>query len=173
MNRAALAGWQVLGDSDAKATMQRMAKAVRAALGNESLTQTARGIVAQLAPRNVISQARTLRAWADQHFRFVNDPLGVELIESPIYHLDEIKRRGFVQGDCDDAATLCAALGLSIGIAATFVAYAFNTPTAPYSHVVCSLWPLGIPNPPRIECDITRPKGMQPPKVTRHLMVRV
>lgn len=49
------------------------------------------------------------------------DPHDAELIRAPDRQLQELACRGYLVGDCDDAATLGAALLYSLGIPAQFV----------------------------------------------------
>ncbi len=50
-----------------------------------------------------------------RNLRFVPDPVGVEAIATPSFHLLAIQRDGFSAGDCDDAATLAGALARAVG----------------------------------------------------------
>jgi transglutaminase-like putative cysteine protease len=165
-----LEGWQVQQGGDARRTMDSMSRNVRKSLVDPAVVETARAVIAKVTPRDCVGQARAIRAWVDARFRFVRDPLGVELLESPAFHLSRIQRDGFVQGDCDDAATLTAALGLSVGIPARFVAVAFFTPDAPFAHVFTELLP---PGAAPVEMDLTHPAGAPRPPISRRLVRRV
>ena len=68
------------------------------------------------------AQIRKLRLFLHDHTEFVRDPTGVELLQTPDYLLTQIRRGDIVAGDCDDLAMLAAALGMSIGLRARFVA---------------------------------------------------
>lgn len=68
-------------------------------------------------------------------FRFLRDPAGVELVHHPRVLLDRLRKEGYVQGDCDDAAILGAALGKVIGLPARFVVVGFRGPRGPLTHV--------------------------------------
>jgi transglutaminase-like putative cysteine protease len=166
-----LKGWQVV-PGRAPDTLRRMAENIRNGIKTPDVVEVARGIVAHVPPRDCVGQALAIRKWVADRFRFVRDPLGVELIETPAFHLSRIKDWGFVQGDCDDAATITAALGEAVGIPASLVAVAFFKKNAPFAHVYTVLYP--SPGPKGgIEMDITHPAGMKRPPVSRTLTRRV
>jgi transglutaminase-like putative cysteine protease len=75
--------------------------------------------------------------WLTTHSRFAADPRFVELVRTPPEQLNIIAARGKMPGDCDDAATLGAALAVARGLAARFVVVGFGPtgPATPYSHV--------------------------------------
>jgi transglutaminase-like putative cysteine protease len=164
-----LEGWQATAGS-APTTLGRMAANIRASLKDPAVVEVARGIIAGVAPRDCVGQARAIRAWVDRRFRFVRDPLGVELLETPAFHLSRIKQYGFVQGDCDDAATLTAALGMAVGLPATLHAVAFFERDAPFAHVFTLLHP---PGAAPVEQDITHQAGKKRPPISRELTRRV
>lgn len=164
-----LAGWQATRGS-APETLARMASNIRASLKDPAVVEVARGIIANVPPRDCIAQARAVRAWTDKRFRFVRDPLGVELLETPAFLLSRIKQYGFVQGDCDDAATLTAALGMAVGLPASLHAVAFFDKAAPFAHVFTLLHP---PGAAPVEQDITHQAGKKRPPISRELTRRV
>lgn len=103
-----------------------------------------------------------LRRFLAEHVRFRHDPTGVELLKAPAYQLAAIRARGIVTGDCDDIATLGAALGLAAGFPARFVVLRFD-PGGPFEHVFTELrGPSGW-----VELDTSRelqriPRGVEP-----------
>ena len=149
--------------------MRRMASAVRDCLARSVLAvRVANSIVANVPPRDVGAQIQAIGAWLNAHFRYLSDPVGVELLRDPNGGITEILRYGYTQGDCDEAAMLSATLGMANGIPARFRALAFYSPTAPFSHVICDL--LG-PGNTWIPIDITKPANMDvPPTPTRTLV---
>lgn len=164
-----LEGWQATSGT-APQTLARMADNIRASLSDPRIVETARAIIRSVPPRDCVAQARAIRAWVAARFRFVRDPLGVELLETPAFLLSRIERDGVVQGDCDDAATLTAALGMAVGIRATLHAVAFFTKSAPFAHVFTVLHP--EPGAP-VEMDITHVAGKKRPPISRHLTRKV
>lgn len=139
------------GDRGARQMVRHMSSAALAALRQPLTIQAA----AQIVPPDVptADQALYLREWLAAHWFFHKDPAGLELLRTPDFLLQEIQAAGVGRGDCDDAATLAAALGMAAGLEARFVLVAFGD-TLPFSHVFCELltgcqgW---------AELDITRP----------------
>lgn len=73
-------------------------------------------LVSGLPPRQWFAEIRALHAFVRDSIRYVRDPVDAELVQTP----EATLRIG--QGDCDDKATLLAALLKSIGHPARFVA---------------------------------------------------
>lgn len=67
------------------------------------------------------AQLRAVFDYLVKHVRFVADPQGVESVRHPDQMLNEIFRTGTAAGDCDDLATLGAALLRAMGFAACLV----------------------------------------------------
>jgi transglutaminase-like putative cysteine protease len=67
-------------------------------------------------------------------WRIVPDPDYVEFISSPVRQLALYSERGFLSGDCDDAATLAACLLSAIGLPCVLVAIRLHGYTE-FSHV--------------------------------------
>jgi hypothetical protein len=92
-------------------------------------------------------------------FPFVEDPEPDEVVWEPqllirAYDAGVLGRQGNIGPDCDDQATLGAALGMACGFQARFVAIAFVDKGAPLSHVYTELSPDGVT---WTELDSTRP----------------
>lgn len=149
------------GDYGSAQTLERMRDLVRQSLSVPLVVETANGIAAMVPPRDYLGIARAIRAWLSRYFRFVRDPVGVELLRDPEYQLRQWMTYGYITGDCDDAAILGAALGKAVGIGARFVAVGFRE-GGPLTHVFAVLTggadggigSLG----PGVELDITRPQ---------------
>lgn len=116
-------------------TLQRMREVVNKSLTDPFVIETARRIVAAYPARDYDGHARAVRDYLDEHLQFVRDPRGVEMLSTPRYLLTQIARRYIVQGDCDDAAILGAALAKAVGLKARLVAVGFFRKDAPLSHV--------------------------------------
>lgn len=104
-----------------------------------------------------------------QHFvrdsvRYTQDPYDTEMVQTP-------KRTLEIQtGDCDDKATLLAALLGSIGIPPRFVAVGFNG--GPYSHVLTEAR-LGTKWIPLETIVAGKEPGWFPPGVTRQMPAHI
>lgn len=119
------------------------------------VVERAHAIVQSIAPRDYVRMARAIRYWMQRAFRFIPDPRGVELVRTPEYMLERYLVKGIITGDCDDAATLGAALGMAVGIPAKFVAIGFRT-NGPLAHVFAVLLPRAGGVVP-VELDVTKP----------------
>lgn len=148
-----------LAQVDAAHTLQAMRANVRRSLGRSIVLEMARKIIAGIAERQEVKQVQAIRAWVLSRFVFVKDPIGVELLETPNYQLARIARDGKVQGDCDDAAALTAALCMAIGIPCTFYAVALRAGDG-FGHVFTVARPLDRTAGRRVavELDVTRPR---------------
>jgi hypothetical protein len=135
------------GDAQTLATLKQMRKVARAAAITPDVRGVATTVVAGSGSR-AASQIRALGDWMGPLVSFVRDPYQVEMITDPAVLLRQLKVIGVIAADCDDVATLAAALGLSIGMRARFVVVAFaygdpKVPAAkkPYEHVFTQLAP--------------------------------
>lgn len=172
--------WLAIGDGGAKETLQYMAQLVHQAAADAEFVWWARGVINNCLPRDDACCAMTIRAFVDHSVWFLRDPLGVENITPPLEHMRRLMQApgSHVRGDCDDAATLSAALGLAAGMPAQFTVLAFvpddappgvhyDQRNAPYEHVFASLWSTNE-NGWR-EMDTTRPHVDLPIRVVRSL----
>jgi len=82
------------------------------------------------------ARCRLLRiaAFLRRRLRFVPDPVGVEAIGAPSFHLLKIREEGVSAGDCDDAATLAGALARAVGAPVRLVLASFR-PDGRFHHV--------------------------------------
>lgn len=170
MTQVSVSGWIVDSDVDAKTTMMRMARKCHDAMKNPKIIRYGNEIIGAVKPRDVARQIGAVNHFMDRWFRFVNNPVGVQLIRDPWSMITDIESRGFTQGACDDAAVLVATLGMANGIYARFRALAFHTVNDPYSHVITDLWD----GQSWVSCDVTKPANMATtPTATRTLIVDV
>lgn len=158
------------GDYGATDTLAHMRRLVNDALAKPFVNEYATGIVSTVPSRDYLRMALAIRHWLDRNFKFVPDPVGVELLRDPERQLLEFRNTGRIIGDCDDAAVLGAALGKSVGIRAKFVAVGFRTP-GPLAHVYTVLTgPVGRAiglNGAGVDLDVTRPRGAALPIARR------
>jgi transglutaminase-like putative cysteine protease len=144
---------QILGgDAQTRATLRIMRDVANQSLVDPAVVETAIDIVRYVDGRNTVQLARSIRAWLADRIRFLPDPLvDGDFLRTPRFLLNEIHSYGFARADCDDTATLAAALGKAAGLPARFVVLAFFDRRAPYAHVFTELetaegW---------LECDVT------------------
>lgn len=123
------------GDDGIKDTLYAMYHLVRESLTDPVVRGTAVTIAAQEAPGRLGPIVSALNSWALGAFHFMRDPFRKEQLHKPIWMLGQLRERGRIYVDCDDAAILMAALGEAVGVPARFVAVAFFDPRADFSHV--------------------------------------
>lgn len=160
------------GIPGAVATLRAMRDMARA-----SLRDPAQGIrdacLSIITSDRWIQQIRDIQQWVQSNIMYVRDPIddngGVELVQTPQVTLQ--KR----VGDCDDQATLVAALLSVIGHPCRFIAVGFNG--QPLSHVLCQTKVEYTGQDGRDWCAVETIKpealGFMPPGVTSHYILKV
>lgn len=146
------------GDDATYTTLRIMRQYVREAIRdpNQFLREFALSLVADLPARNWLAEVDALHSFVKNEIRYVQDPVGLELVATPLKTLD------YAQGDCDDKSTLLAALLESIGHPAQFVAVGIQG--GPFSHVLVET-KIGENWVP-LETIIDKPRGWFPPDAT-------
>jgi transglutaminase-like putative cysteine protease len=144
--------WIPPGDLGIIATLLAMRATARAALAYPITMTTAR----QIGGATPTTRAQFLRSWLAQHTQFQPDPDDVELVRTPVEQLARIAKDGVAKGDCDDVATLGAALALALGLKPRFIVLDFGDG---YQHVYTDV--LGG----AVDFDVTR--RANPPTPTR------
>jgi transglutaminase-like putative cysteine protease len=124
------------GNAGARATVRRMRQLVRDAEADPWTVHAAYRIVEDT--RDPEGMHRLIRAFLAGYVEHYPDPVGHELIRAPRTMLQRIQSQGWAEGDCDDVATLGAALGKALGLPARFVLLSFS-PRGPFSHVYTEL----------------------------------
>jgi len=109
------------GDAGTGQTLDRMRDLVEAGAQLPETRQTVAAALTSALPRNPQSELSALLEWVQERWHYVRDPISVELVQTPALMLREIRLRGEVQGDCDDASVLFAALAESAGYPTRFV----------------------------------------------------
>ena len=151
-----------MGDAGTKYTLKMMSAIARGASRSATIQQTAHELVSGI-PATATAQIAAIRRYVGSFVTFQDDPPGIEYVQQPVRLVQEIAAHGVTFGDCDDVATLAAALGLAIGLKAQYVVTAFKPLPTPFAHVYLQLsgdgqlWET---------LDTTRPRGLQP-TVTR------
>lgn len=122
-------------------TIKLMVQHARGTEGEQNLKVRtwAERIIKDVRPKDYLSEILAIRAWATSPWlHYVNDARHVEQCKTPFRMLTEIETTGAATVDCDDIATLIAALGMCIGREARYTMAGFGSP-GEYSHVFCSL----------------------------------
>lgn len=111
-------------------------------------------IIRDAGSRTRPDHARAIRQWLSERVQFVHDPVHAELVKDPVAMVNDCRIRYYTMGDCDDVATLGAALGASVGLLPRYVVLAFG-PDGPFTHVFTELTDEG--RRWAVDLDITRP----------------
>lgn len=143
------------GVAGTEATLRAMGALVTKDAVHPLVRDMASSIVAGLPPEHPVLLCEAIRSWCAGAVRFAYDPPTIELVHSPEAQVRIYREKGFIVGDCDDAAVLAAGLGFAIGCGARLVAVSFlDNPTA-FRHVWAEIAPPTGPGE-WIECDVTR-----------------
>lgn len=148
------------GPAGTVATLKIMKRLAREAIRSPSQLVRNRALEifrnAGLPPRDWFGQIRALQAWVQNCIRYVQDPVDVELVQTPEVTLK------LGTGDCDDQATLLASMLEATGHLAKFVA--IGVKGGPFSHVLVETktgrgWVA-------VETILKKPFGWYPPDAT-------
>ena len=104
------------GVAGVKATLKVMKRLALDGKKEMPVRMKALELVSHLQQKNFLGEIKALHRFVRDEIRYVRDIDGVETLQTPVKTLE------FAQGDCDDKATLLAALLLSIGHSARFMA---------------------------------------------------
>ncbi len=98
-----------------EATVQHMLRIANDGSKDPSIIELARGITRDLPNKDYVAELEAIFLWVKKHVRYVRDPWGLETLATP-------KHTALVSGvgDCDEHATLIAALARAIGHRAGF-----------------------------------------------------
>ena len=147
------------------ATLRIMRQLARAAVRapNQKIRNTAIQILAGLPPRQWAAEVEHLHSFVRDQIRYLRDPVDVELVATPEKTLE------LCAGDCDDKATLLAALLEATGHPARFLAIGLNG--GPFSHVLTQskIGPRWI----SLETIIQKPMGWHPVGVTSNYILDI
>jgi hypothetical protein len=126
-----IAQWSTLpeGDAGISATLARMRGLALDATRDPRIVQLARTIVAHVDGHDRWATTEAIFTWFADRYVYTLDPTDYELVVSPAVMLAQLAQSGYLQGDCDDASTLLAALLESVGVPTRF--RVVGTPQAP------------------------------------------
>ncbi len=132
------------GDAGFFHTIRTMRALVRAARIDPFVINTAVSIIHAEIEHDKRAEAAALFRFVRDSVRFVSDVAGLETLSDPRMTLQRMV------GDCDDQATLLAALLESVGYPTRFVMAGYQTPM--FEHVYLQTWVDGE----WINCDPTQ-----------------
>ena len=117
-------------------TVREMIRAVVGPRGEQSTL--VRGvkdhIIRDVQPKDYLSEILAVRNFVHEKCKYSNDALGVEQVQDPERICDQIIKHGKAVCDCDDIATLMAALCRQLGRETEFIIVGFGR-AGSYSHV--------------------------------------
>lgn len=156
------------GIAGTRETLKIMRDLVRASVRNPAQVARFKALsiyqAAGIPGRQYRREAAALQRWVNGNIRYLRDPAGMELVQAPERTLD------IGAGDCDDQATLLAALLTATGHKARFVAVGMKG--KPISHVLVETL-IGPDKWYGAETIIAKPFGWFPPNVTSRLILKI
>lgn len=108
-----------------------MVAIVRKYKSDANVITLARRIMKNVPERDAREMIRSLQAFVRDRIKYVQDPRGLEMIQTPPRTLE------IGTGDCDDKAILLATLLETVGFRTRFEAVGMND--GPYSHVLMAV----------------------------------
>lgn len=145
------------GIGGVRATLAAMRQAAIQASVTLEVRSLAESIVENVPPKDFKGELEAIQDWVRTNIRYTRDPLYAETLKLPRALLEAR------QGDCDDQATLVAALALSIGFKPRFVAIG-TTQYGSFDHVYTEV-KLGSVQWVSVETTENVELGWQPPGV--------
>jgi transglutaminase-like putative cysteine protease len=125
------------GDTGVRTTLSHMVRLARGESGAPVVRELCFSLAGYGRPDNQADIVKALSVALPRHFRYVRDPLGSEYLTGPRAHASRIRHHGIAFGDCDDLATLQAALLGAVGIPCRFRAIASGRKGPTLNHVRC------------------------------------
>lgn len=124
------------GTAGTFATIRAMRALVRQAKTDLRIRQTAANLVFMTPEKDGLSEVNAIYSWVRDHIRYMQDVNDVETLATPWQTI----AMGY--GDCDDQATLTAALLESIGYPTRFVMAGYTQPGS-FEHVYLQTYAAG------------------------------
>lgn len=151
------------GKAGVKQTLVYMRNWVREYRVSAEVRQRAINILRHVPSKNWMAEAEAIRKWVASNIRYTRDIAGVETLQTPIITLN------VRAGDCDDQATLVAAMLESVGFETRLVA--IGSVEGEYDHVYVEA---SVPGRGWLSVETTEPVqiGWQP-KYKSRMVVNV
>jgi len=139
-----------------KATLAHMTAYVREYKKNPDVRALARSLVSYLVEKDFRAEVALIFDYVQKNIRYLQDIADVETLQTPLITMQ------YEAGDCDDKATLLAALLESIGHKTRFVAAGFNGGDIEHVFVETLIANIWVPLDPTENYDM----GWMPPGIT-------
>ena len=108
-------------------TLELMASAIRQSSKNPLVRDWAVHIVQGVKQKDEWGEAEAIYHFVQNHSRYVKDPQGTEMLQSPLVAFDHWNKGVIWQGDCDDFTILILSLLKVIGFKVKLRAAAYPT----------------------------------------------
>ena len=109
-------------------TVAQMRAYVTQARSDSNIRSVAIGATSMLAAKDELGEIQALLSWVQSNIRYLSDIYQVETLQTPVMTIE------LGVGDCDDQATLLAALLESIGYPTRFIVAGYSQ-ASQYEHV--------------------------------------
>lgn len=130
------------GQQSVEVTLLRMKEAILRGDTEDKerlIKETAKNIIIGIPTNDYTLQVKTIVGWVRRNLRYCRDLFGVEELTSPYRVLYNIKNgKNTHSSDCDDFATLIAALLRAVGFRTKLEAVAVMCPR--YDHARCAVF---------------------------------
>lgn len=151
------------GEGSVRETLKMMRLLARNARRSLFIRDLATSIISNVKEKNWGKEVDALLAFVQTEIRYTRDPVDMELLQTP----EELLRSQ--QGDCDDKATLLAALLESVGHPTRFKAVGFSPNTLSHVYVETKIGNRWVPMDP----TMPKPLGWQPPNIRRSMIIHI
>ena len=125
------------GDAGIVSTLWIMKALVDDAVESGGPTARLGTMLAATSGRVPDNQLQAIYNWLSRHITFKRDPNGLENVRHPDQLVTEIEEYGNTSGDCDDVATLGAALIRQCGLRPALIVVSVK-PSGAYHHVTAA-----------------------------------
>lgn len=122
------------GNSAIYNTVAKMSQIVSESSKNPYIRKWAEHIVRSVIPGNKLHEANAIYLFVRDKTRYLNDPDGMEYLQTPLYVLQQLEKSIMPSLDCDDSTMLSLSLLKSIGFPVAIRIISTNASNA-YSHV--------------------------------------
>lgn len=101
----------------------------------------AESLLAYAPERDDVAEVESIFNFVQNALHYIDDPVEIELVKSPLLIDQAISDSGYFMGDCDDASAYLAALLKSVGYQTELVVVApQGADTYDYRHIFVRVW---------------------------------
>ena len=107
--------WLGFGNIVPETTVYKMINIIKSSAKNYELREFAANTTQHAPAKDQWAEAEEIYHFVQNHSRYLKDPHGTEMIQSPLIFIDKVKKGQMWYGDCDDFTVLLLSLYRSIG----------------------------------------------------------